>query len=181
MIGSVMLIFGGIGALCVLLYTCAVYALPVAVGFWAGFWALHTGAGLGSVLIGLIVGALVFFFGRISLELSRSLLTRSAVILAFVVPAVVAGYSMTFQLSGFFVPSSVWSHIFAVIGGAAVGCATIARLVVPAPKPWLVSPWSPIPATRPGSTGLQENMLIPKSPHMLPSDRSGTLPSANRR
>lgn len=161
MVGSIVLMFAGLGAFCVLLYACAVYALPVAVGLWAGYWAMQTGAGLGSVAIGLAAGAMVFVLGQVILATSRSLLIRWIILLAFTVPAIVAGYSMMLQFSEFGVPSAVWRHVFAAIGAAAIGCTAIARLAAPTPqsghKPQSLTPRPGLPQP----TGLQKTMLLP--------------------
>ncbi len=48
-----------IGALCWLLFTLAVFALPFFAGVSAGTWAYQTGAGwLGAIIVGLIAAAL---------------------------------------------------------------------------------------------------------------------------
>ena len=72
MIAMLLLTAFGLGAFCVLLFRCAVYALPVMVGLWTGYWAVMFGAGLvGGVLIGLVVGGLVFGLGQAALAVGR--------------------------------------------------------------------------------------------------------------
>src|SRR5262249_52294323 len=85
-------LLAGFGTFCVLLYSSVVYALPVTVGLWAGICAMNSGAGAGSVLIGAAVGALAFALGQLVVETNRSPLVRWIVLLAFTVPAIIAGY-----------------------------------------------------------------------------------------
>jgi hypothetical protein len=82
--------FAGFAALCLLMYTCAVHALPVAVGFWA----MNSDASIAGVTAGFAAGALVFVLGQFILGTTRSLPVRWAVLLVFVLPAVYAGYGM---------------------------------------------------------------------------------------
>ena len=54
MIGGIILTIAGLGALCVLLYNFAVYALPAYVGLSVGYWAISTGAGtVGGIAVGI--------------------------------------------------------------------------------------------------------------------------------
>jgi len=56
MVAMLLLTVFGLGAFCVLLFRCAVYALPVMVGLSTGYWAITTGAGrVGGILAGLVV------------------------------------------------------------------------------------------------------------------------------
>lgn len=127
MVGSIALLLVGLGAFCALMYYCAVFALPVAIGLWTWYWAMNTGAGIGGVALGFIAGVMVFVLGQLAFAASRSLLFRWIVLLLFTVPAVVASYSMALQFSEFGVPSPMWRHVFAVVGAIAVGCTVLAR------------------------------------------------------
>jgi len=127
MIGAIALLVVGLGVLCTLLYACAVYALPVAIGLWAGYRAMHTGAGVGTILIGLAAGGISFGITQAMLATRRPLLVWIT-LLAFTVPAVVAGYSLVLQFSELGIPSPIWRHVFAVLGATAVGCTVVARL-----------------------------------------------------
>jgi len=128
---AIVMIILAIGAFAVLLYKAAIYALPFAIALWAGSWAYSTGAGVGCVVVALIAGAGAFVLGQLALR-SQNLLIRWIVVLLFVVPAVVAGYSMVLQLSEFGIPSLVWRHVFAFVGAVIVGWASFARLIMPA-------------------------------------------------
>ena len=46
MIAMLLLTVFGLGAFCMLLFRCAVYALPVMVGLSTGYWAITSGAGI---------------------------------------------------------------------------------------------------------------------------------------
>jgi len=132
MVFSLLLMVFGIGALCALLYNAVVYALPVTVGIEAGFWALHSGAGLlGAIALGFAVGGLVYAFGLFVFATTRSDFLRVAVALAFVVPAVIAGYSALLEIVGWGVPSPVWRHVFAIAGAVVVGGTAFMRLITP--------------------------------------------------
>jgi hypothetical protein len=122
-------LLAGVGTFCVLLYTSAVYALPVTIGLSAGFWAMHAGAGTGSILIGAAAGALTLTLGELAVVTNRSPQIRWTVLLAFTLPAIIAGYSMILQICELGISSLVWCHIFAVVGAGAIGFAVVTRLL----------------------------------------------------
>jgi hypothetical protein len=129
MILGLFLSIAGIGALCWLMFALAVYMLPCCLGTMAGIGAYHTGSGvLGAIIVGCAAAAAAWFLGQLALTMIRSLWIRGAIVLAFAVPATIAGYSATLQLFELGTPSPIWSHIFAVIGGAFVGCTALVRL-----------------------------------------------------
>lgn len=133
---SIILMFVGLGAFCVLLYNCAVYALPVIVGLEVGYWAITTGAGaIGGIVIGFLTGGIVFALGQAIFGLSRSNIVRYLTVLAFVIPAILAGYDIVFELSEFGMTSNLWRHAFAVIGAIVIGCTAFMRLVTPIDNP----------------------------------------------
>lgn len=118
----------GLGAACALLYYCALFALPVFIGFSVAFWALNAGAGIASVVIGFAVGVIVFVIGKLAFSRSRSLAVRWTTVLLFAVPASAAGYSLVLQLSGLGVPSLAWRQAIAVIGAMIIGFTTVVEL-----------------------------------------------------
>jgi hypothetical protein len=128
MLGAIALL-AGLGTFCVLLYNAMVYALPVTIGLSAGVWAMHAGAGAGSILIGATVGAVALTLGQLLISTHRSPLIRWIVLLAFMAPAVIAGYGMILHISELGVASLVWRHVFAAAGAGAIGCTVISRLV----------------------------------------------------
>lgn len=128
MVFGILMTVLGLGTICALLYYCSVFALPVFVGLSAAFLAMNSGAGSGSVLIGFACGVGVFVAGKVAFSNTRSLVLRWLVGLLFAVPAALAGYSLVLQLSEFGVPSFVWRHAFAIIGGALTGFAVFTQL-----------------------------------------------------
>ena len=138
-----MIIFGpllvivGIGFFCWLLFTLAVFALPFFAGLTIGIWAFHSGAGvLGGILVGLAAGGATFGLGQFALAFVPWTWMRLLIILAYVAPATVAGYSATYGLAHMAMPSPTWQTIFAVIGAIAVSVTSFARFTgIAAPGP----------------------------------------------
>lgn len=105
-----------------MLFTLAVFALPVYVGLTVCLWAIHTGAGaLGGIVAGLVAGGATFGIGQLALAVTPWAWVRLLIVLAYVVPATAAGYSATHGLAQIAMPSPAWQSIFAVIGAIAVG------------------------------------------------------------
>ncbi len=132
MVFSLLLMAFGVGAFCVLIYHAVVCALPVTIGIETELWAIHAGAGsVGGIIVGFLAGGLTFAFGQFVLATTRSSIVRIAVVLAFVIPAVIAGYGALLEIAGWGMPSVLWRHVFAVVGAAIVGCAAFMRLITP--------------------------------------------------
>jgi hypothetical protein len=131
---TAMIIFGpllvilGIGFFCWLLFNLAVFALPFFAGLTIGIWAFHTGAGvLGGVAVGL---------GQLALAFVPWAWLRLLIILLYVAPATVAGYSATHGIAQMAMPSPTWQTIFAVIGAIAVSitaCVRFTGMAAPGP------------------------------------------------
>lgn len=133
MVFGLLLTLVGIGALCALLYNAAVYALPVGIGIWVGYELLHWGSNpVAAIFCGFLAVGLAFALGHMILGLSRSNLLRYATVAAFVVPAIVAGYSTALDLSTIGFTSAFLQHVLGVIGAVAVGGTTFVRLLAPA-------------------------------------------------
>jgi hypothetical protein len=131
---GIILSFVSLGFLCWLLFSLAVYALPVFVAFAAGLAAYHSGSGeFGAFLVGLITGALTLAAGQIAVTSFRSLLIRTAIALVFAVPAAMAGYHAALGLAQLGVPAELWRQAFALFGGLAVGATAWARLALSNP------------------------------------------------
>jgi hypothetical protein len=131
---GIILSFISLGFLCWLLFALAVQALPVFVAFAAGLAAYHIGSGeIGAFLVGLIAGALTLAAGQIAVAAFRSPVIRTAIALAFAVPASMAGYHAALGLAQLGVPAELWQQAFAVIGAVAVGATAWARLTLPNP------------------------------------------------
>jgi hypothetical protein len=123
-----LLVLLGIGFFCWLLFTLAVFALPFFVGLMVGLWAFHTGAGvLGGMLVGLIAGGTTFGVGQFALSLVPCTWLRLLLILLFVAPATVAGYSATHGIAQMAMPSAAWQTTVSVIGAVAVSVTAFVR------------------------------------------------------
>ena len=123
-----LLVIAGICFLCWLLFTLAVFALPFFVGLTVGVWAFHSGAGvIGGILVGLAAGGATFGVGQFALGLVPWTWLRLLIILIFVAPAAVAGYSATYGIAHMAMPSATWQTIFAVVGAIAVGVTAFLR------------------------------------------------------
>ncbi|HVZ06598.1 hypothetical protein [Rhodopila sp.] len=138
-----MIIFGpllvivGICFFCWLLFNLAVFALPFFTGLTSGIWAFHTGAGvLGGIAVGLVTGGATFGLGQLALAFVPWTWLRLLIILIYVAPATVAGYSATHGIAQMAMPSSTWQAIFAVIGAIAVSVTAFLRFTgMAAPRP----------------------------------------------
>lgn len=132
-IGIVLGVFG-LGFFCWLLFTLAVYALPVLAGLTVGLAAFHGGAGLiGALAVGLLVGVTIWVLGQIVLTTVRTPLIRLFIGLIYAVPATVAGYQVCFALGGIGMPVGGWQHGFAVAGAIIVGVTAFARMALAIP------------------------------------------------
>jgi len=121
----------GLGFICWLLFTLAVYALPFFAAVTAGMWAYATGAGiLGAFAVGLLAGVATLSGGQILFGAIRSTIVRLALALAFAAPAAVAGYHAILGLSAIGIPSETGRQAFAIVGAAIVGFTAAARLTV---------------------------------------------------
>ncbi|MFD1911829.1 hypothetical protein [Halodurantibacterium flavum] len=126
-----------IGAMCWLLFTLAVFALPFATGLWTGLWAYDVGAGwFGSILIGGFAAGLTLAVGQALLALIPFVWARLLIVAAFVAPAAIAGYHAILGIVRLTMPSETWQVVFAVVGAVAVGITAFTRVVgMAAPGP----------------------------------------------
>lgn len=137
---GILLCIAGIGFLCWLLFTAAVYALPFFVGVTVGVWAFSTGAGpLGAFVVGIAAAGATLAVGQFTFTFVRPVWVRLAVALLFAAPAAVAGYHATHGLAKLAMPSLGWQAAFSIVGAVAVGITAWVRLLAMAP---------PEPATR---------------------------------
>ncbi|TIW93794.1 MAG: hypothetical protein E5V37_12070 [Mesorhizobium sp.] len=121
-------------ALCWLLFTLAVFALPLFAGVTLGLWAYGTGAGvLGGFLVGAVAAAATFGLFQVLLRFVRPAWLKLLVLLVFVGPSVIAGYHATFSIMKLTMPSETWRVIFATIGAIAVGIVAFLRLTMMVP------------------------------------------------
>ncbi|MFG1303017.1 hypothetical protein V5F34_02635 [Xanthobacter autotrophicus] len=118
-----------IGVLCWLLFTLAVFALPFFMGVTASTWAYGTGAGwLGAIVVGFLAAGGTFTIGQLLLLFARPLWLKLLVVLAFIAPAVAAGYAATHGIVKHTMPSETWQLIFSGVGALAVGLVAFIRL-----------------------------------------------------
>ena len=128
---AVVLTILGLGFICWLLFSLAVYALQFFAAMAAGVWAYGTGAGvLGAVAVGLLAGVATLVAGQILFGAVRSTVVRLALALAFAAPAAIAGYHAILGLSALAIPSEIWCQVFAVIGAGVFGFTAAARLTL---------------------------------------------------
>lgn len=126
---GILFTLGGLGFLCWLLFTLAIYALPFFAGLWIGHAAYHSGAGfVGGFVFALIAGVGIFALGQFAFATVRSPLLRVTIALLYALPALVAGYQATLGLARLGTPSETWCQIFAVAGALAVGATAWVRL-----------------------------------------------------
>ena len=123
-----LLVILAIGFFCWLLFTLAVFALPVFAGLMVGMWAFHTGAGaLGGIIAGILAGGATFGVGQLAMAFLPWAWLRLLIILLFVAPAAVAGYSATHGIAQMAMPSPTWQTVFSVIGAIAVSVTAFIR------------------------------------------------------
>ncbi|SJZ30999.1 hypothetical protein SAMN02745126_00112 [Enhydrobacter aerosaccus] len=116
-------------AFCTLLYFCAVYIVPFAVGVWVSFWAIHAGSGeIGGFAIGAVAGVALFLIGKVTFQNSRSPAVRSLIAMAFAIPAAIAGFSLVQQVWPLIMTPTTWEYVVGVMVGVATGVTVIARL-----------------------------------------------------
>ena len=128
---AIILSIFGLGAICWLLFSLAVYALPFLAGLSVGLAAFHSGAGfIGAFVVGLLVGATILVLGQIVFATVRTPLIRLLIGLIYAVPATVAGYQLCFALAGIGVPAGDWQHVFAAAGAVAARLTAFARMAL---------------------------------------------------
>lgn len=112
-----------------LLFTFAVYAMPLMIGVTVGIAAWHSGSGmLGALVVGIVVSALIVAFGELAFAKLRSPIARTLLALAYAGPAAVAGYHAAHGIANLSVPSPTWLIAFSLAGGVAAGAVALARL-----------------------------------------------------
>ncbi len=133
-IGLILSVFG-VGYLCWLLFTLAVYALPLFVGMMAGLAAYHSGAGLGVLVVGFAAGAVTLVAGQAAFAAIKSPVLRVVIAILFAAPAAIAGYHATLALAHIGAPSASWREVFAIVGAIVVGRTAFVRLAARATPP----------------------------------------------
>jgi hypothetical protein len=119
----------GVGFLCWLLFTLAVYALPFFAGVTAGLAAYHSGAGvIGGLVVGFAAGAVTLVAAQAAFAVVKSPVPHVAIAILFAAPAAIAGYHATLALAHIGVPSASWREVFAVVGAIVVGGTAFVRM-----------------------------------------------------
>ncbi|MGE3743958.1 MAG: hypothetical protein AB7I59_31185 [Geminicoccaceae bacterium] len=121
----------GLGFLCWLLFTLAIYALPFLAGLTAGLAAFDSGGGvLGALIVGFLAGGATLALGQIGFVTARTALLRAIIGLLYAVPAAVAGYQVSFALAGIGMSTGGWQTAFAVVGAILSGVTAFSRMTL---------------------------------------------------
>ena len=132
------ILFGavGIGFICWLVFSLAIYALPFFAAVSVGLWAYHGDAGpVGAILVGILAGAVTLIAGQYVFGFARSIWLRVAVALLFAAPAALAGYHATLGIAKLTMPSEAWQIAFSIVGAVAIGVTAWTRIALPAGHP----------------------------------------------
>ncbi|NIJ64294.1 hypothetical protein FHR20_001225 [Sphingomonas leidyi] len=128
---AILLVLGMIAGLYMLamLFTLAVYALPLYAGLSAGFWAQSAGYGvLASVGIGFGAAILTWVIGQFLFATIRSPALRVALALLFAIPAGLAGYHAVHGVAGLALDPGTIRTTLAWIGAFVIGVSAWLRL-----------------------------------------------------
>jgi hypothetical protein len=131
---SLVLSIFGLGAICWLLFSLAVYALPFCVGMTIAFAALHGGSGVVIAFgVGAFAAGIALALGRIAFTAARSPFIRAVIGLLFAVPAALAGYHLSYGLGGISMTDEGWRAAFALVGAGLIGVTAFSRMALVAP------------------------------------------------
>tara|TARA_R110000824_G_scaffold24090_4_gene85385 strand:- start:12600 stop:13040 length:441 start_codon:yes stop_codon:yes gene_type:complete len=131
---NILLVVGAIGFLCWLVFTLAVYALPLFIGVTVGLWAHDSGAGIvGGLAIGVLAAGATAILGQLIFAFARPLWLRLVVAVLFAGLAAVAGYAATHGIAKHLMPSEGWQMAFSIFGAIAVGMTALFRMAGAAP------------------------------------------------
>lgn len=111
----------GLGVLVYVLFSLAVYALPLFVALTVGMYLYDTEAGLAvAILVGLFAGVFTLLVGQVVFAKVQSIPIRLAIGALYAAPAGVAGFSAIRGLSEIGGASEGWTLAFAIIGGIVI-------------------------------------------------------------
>jgi hypothetical protein len=131
---SLVLSIFGLGVICWLLFSLAVYALPFCVGLTIAFAALHGGSGVVIAFgAGALAAGITLALGRIAFAAARPPLIRTAIGLLYAVPAALAGYHLSHGLAGISMTDEGWHAVFALVGAGLIGATAFSRMALVAP------------------------------------------------
>jgi MFS family permease len=157
-IGLVLSVFG-LGFLCWLLFTFAVYALPFFAGLTVGLAAFYSGSGfIGALVVGIFVGSATLAIGQMAFATFRRPLIRGSIGLLYAVSATIAGYHASLGLAEIGVPAEGWRMAFALSGAVLIGVTAFARMALAPPRVG----WRPVekPAPSPFGLPLRDRMRV---------------------
>ncbi|AEQ53603.1 hypothetical protein [Pelagibacterium halotolerans] len=119
----------GLGFLCWLLFSLAVYALPFFIAVTVGYYAFENGVGLiGAIVVTLFAGTAAFVLGQLAFAIIRSPIIRLALGALYALPAGLAGFQAVKGLSQAGGAGETWTLVFASVGAIIVGVTAWARI-----------------------------------------------------
>lgn len=119
----------GLGIICWVLFTLAVYALPFFVAITAGHYAYTTDVGLvGAIAAAFFASAATLILGQIAFATIRSTPIRLALGALYALPAGIAGFHAVKGLSQIGSAGETSTLVFAGIGAVIIGVTAWARV-----------------------------------------------------
>ena len=129
MIMSTILSLLGLGVICWVLFSLAVYALPFFVAVTVGHALYTSEVGLiGAIAAAFFAGAATLILGQIAFATIRSTLIRLALGALYALPAGIAGFHAIKGLSGMGGAGETWTLVFAGIAAVIIGVTAWARV-----------------------------------------------------
>ena len=129
MILALTLCLAAVAALSWLIFTCAVYALPLSLGGVVALAVHRSGGGMvGAAAVGGFAAALTLALGQQLFARARSPLARALLFAAFAAPAGFAAYHAVHGLTASLVPSPAWRELFSVAAGLIMATAATLRM-----------------------------------------------------
>ena len=129
MLASTLLTAFGLGAICWLMFTLAVYALPFWIGLSTSLWLHADDHGLLVAIIGgLVAGGVVAALGEVVFARVRSVPLRLAIGLVYAIPAGLAGFHMTRGVAALTGAGETAALALAGLGALVIGVTAWARI-----------------------------------------------------
>ncbi|MBO9460690.1 hypothetical protein [Labrenzia sp. R5_0] len=138
----------GLGFLCWLLFSLAVYAMPIFVAVTVGMHVHDSEAGLAAAFVSaFLAGGATLVVGQIAFATIKSSLVKLAIGALYSAPAAVSGYHAIKGLSEIGGAGETWTLVFAWTGAVIVGGTAWVRIAS------LVGPDDGAPAAHHAMTG----------------------------
>jgi hypothetical protein len=128
---TIFLVLGLVAGLYILwlLFSLAVYALPLATGVSLAFWMHDHGHGYPAVILcGFAGGVAVLVIGQLLFANVRSPLIRLAIALLFAIPAGIAGYHAVHGIAGLAIDPGIMLSLLSWIGAITIAGTAWTRL-----------------------------------------------------